>query len=451
MGTTMAEEARIDVKTLFQKAAGDLSAPELYELARIAESGPWFGMPVARSTEQVRRPNFEWPLVSEHPYLGKYGKGTAAVYLGNGHERLVRPMIFADGFNYGPSNLDDLWQWFNAPYSEAGEQLFDQLLAAGIDIVLLGFDTRHDYVQVNAGVVRACLAKVIAERQGNAKLITGGVSMGGLITRYALAAMEADGDNHDTETYLSWDSPHNGAWVPLILQQMAHFFEIFEAANPLKASKAALLRSPAAQQLLYAWVEDSRYSGPVATASPLRTQFVEELTALGGFPSQPVKLGVANGRGDGRGLGHTPGEIVFEKKFLGGLAGSATARFQPAFGTQRPIGGMHLGLTVRTSTTSAVAPFDGAPGGTLDSFGQVAGTLGIELEEAKRWGCFVPTISAVGLTFDPLTWPVELDKDLRGLKPEDTALNEFCCDTANSEHSAVTPTLAEWVLRKIAK
>ncbi|MFD0361194.1 hypothetical protein ACFQZZ_06990 [Nocardia sp. GCM10030253] len=447
----MKQEARIDVKTLFQKAAGDLSAPELYELARIAESGPWFGMPAARTNGAARQPNFEWPLVSEHPYLGKHGKGTAAVHLADGHDRLVRPLIFADGFSYGASDLDGLWNWFNEPYSDAGERLFDQLLAAGIDIVLLGFDTRHDYVQVNAGVARACMAKVIAERQGNAPLITGGVSMGGLITRYALAAMERDGDDHQTETYLSWDSPHNGAWIPLILQQMAYFFEFFEALTPGKPSKADLIRSPAAQQLLWAWVDDSRYSGPVATASPLRAQFLQELADLGGFPQRPVRLGVANGRADGAGLGLTPGEVVFDKKFLGGLVGSATARFQPDYGTEQPIGGMHLGLTTRTSTTTEVAPFDGAPGGTLDSFGQIATTLGIELDESKRWSCFVPSVSAVALKFDPVTWPVRLDKDLREVTQEQTALTEFCCNDANSEHSVVTPTLAEWVLRKIAK
>lgn len=446
----MAEEPRIDVKTLFQKAAGDLAAPELYELARMAESGPWFGMPSARTTATPRQPNFEWPLVSEHPYLGRYGKGTAAIHLGNGHERIVRPMIFADGFSYGPSDLDGLWQWFDMPYSQAGECLFDQLLAAGIDIVLLGFDARHDYVQVNAGVARACIAKVIAERDGNAPLITGGVSMGGLVTRYALAAMEAADQDHQTDTYLSWDSPHNGAWVPLILQQMAHFFEFFEAGSG-KPSKAALLRSPAAQQLLWAWIEDSRYSGPVATASPLRAQFVRELADLGGFPARPTKLGVANGCGNGTGLELPPGEIVFDKKFLGGAVGSATARYQPDRGDDQPIGGMHLGLTVRTSTTSDVAAFDGAPGGTLDSFGQVATALGIELDEARRWSCFVPSISAVALKYDPITWPIGLHKDLREVSAADTALNEFCCNTTNSEHSAVTPVLAEWILRKIAK
>ncbi|MFD6159374.1 hypothetical protein ACFWF7_28720 [Nocardia sp. NPDC060256] len=447
----MAKEARIDVKTLLQKAAGDLAAPELYDLARSAEAGPWFGTPEARNGEPARRPDYEWPLVSEHSYLGKYGKGTAAVHLGNGHERLVNPMIFADGFNYGPSDLDGLWQWFNHPYSDAGERLFDQLLAAGIDIVLLGFDTRHDYIQVNSGVARACIGKVIAEQEGKAPLIVGGVSMGGMITRYALAAMERADEDHQTGTYLSWDTPHNGAWIPLILQQMAYFFESFEATGPGKASKASLIRSPAAQQLLWAWVEDARSSGPVATASPLRAQFVQELADLGGFPQRPVRLGVANGRADGQGPDLPAGEIAFDKKFLGGLVGSATARYQPAFGDKQPIGGMHLGLTARTSTTTEVAPFDGAPGGMLDSFGQVATTLGIDMEEAKRWSCFVPSVSAIALDFDPITWEVDLGKDLRKVTAEHTALTEFCCNATNTEHSMVTPTLAEWVLRKIAK
>lgn len=47
-----------------------------------------------------------------------------------------------------------------------------------------------------------------------------GVSMGGLIIRYALTKMEHDGTDHRVERYISFDSPHLGANVPLGFQQM---------------------------------------------------------------------------------------------------------------------------------------------------------------------------------------------------------------------------------------
>lgn len=447
----MAPEARIDVETTLQQATGDMSAPELYDLARTMETKPWFGMPALQPTETSRKkPNWVWPLVGADMYWGRFGTGTAAVYLANGHERLVRPMIFADGFSYGPSDLDALWEHLNAPYSPNGDRFLDQLLAAGVDIVLLGFDVRHTYVQVNAGVARACIRKVNQERDGHLPLIVGGVSMGGLITRYALAKMESENEDHETDRYLSFDSPHNGAWIPLILQQMAYFFETIIPPEPSKPSQAELIRSPAAQQLLWAWVENAKYSGPVATASPLRMEFLQEMRQLNWFPQRPIKLGVTNGRGDTVGLGLTPGEIVFDKKFALGAA-SATARFQPAFGQRQPVGGMHVLTEIRKSSTSEIAPFDSAPGGTLDSFGRLADTLGVELDESKRHSCFVPSVSAMAMNYDPVTWPIDLHADLRKPDSLDFALDEFCCDETNSGHSMVTQRLAEWILARIAK
>ncbi|MET9177615.1 hypothetical protein ABZX88_05235 [Kitasatospora aureofaciens] len=81
---------------------------------------------------------------------------------------------------------------------------------------------------------------------------------------------------------------------------MAYFFEKLTPAEPGRPGQADLIRSPAAQQLLWAWVPDAKYSGEVATASRLRTEFVRELADLDNFPRRPRLLGVANGRGTGR-------------------------------------------------------------------------------------------------------------------------------------------------------
>ena len=444
----MAQEARIDVTTLFHEAAGDPNAPELSDMARMSASGPWFGMPGVRRPAPGTARYQEWPLRSHRPYLGVYGRGTARMYLANGHDAPVRPFLFADGFAYGPSDLDGLFDWLDAPYSATGDRFLDQLLSSGVDVILIGFDKRHDYIQVNAGVVQECIHRVLRERVGAAPLMVGGVSLGGMITRYALAQLESEQVDHETAVYLSLDSPHNGAWIPLILQQMAYFFEQFGGDTP---GQADLLRSPAAQQLTWAWVRDSRYSGPVATSSPLRAQFLRELREIGNFPHRPIKLGVANGRGDGVGSDRiVPGEIAFEKRYPLDAAG-AVARFQPDNGELEWSGGMHFMLEQRTTRTTAVPPLDGAPGGLLDSFGRVADVLGVELDPGLRSGCFVPSVSAVAVDYDPVQWEVDLHENLRTLDPSRSLLDEFCCNDTNSEHSRVTRTLAEWILARIAK
>ncbi|SHN12772.1 Glycoprotease family protein [Streptomyces yunnanensis] len=240
-------------------------------------------------------------------------------------------------------------------------------------MILLGFDERHTYIQANTGVATACIERAIAEGEGEGdhKLVVGGVSMGGTITRYALARMQHNGDDPQTRTYFSWDTPHLGAWIPLILQQMAHFFEDYTEEEPGEPKQAELLRSPAAQQLLWAWVENSKYQGPVATTSPLRTRFLKDLAAVGDFPTDMTRIGVTNGHGACMGLKLTPGEIAFEYRKEHNIA-SATARIQPDRGDKQPIGGMHIAWAVRRSSTTNVPALDGAPGGTLASFGLVA-------------------------------------------------------------------------------
>jgi hypothetical protein len=208
--------------------------------------------------------------------------------------------------------------------------------------------------------------------------------------------MERDGEDHQAETYLSYDSPLNGAWIPLILQQMAYFFEDFSSGEAGKPKQADLIRSPAAQQLLWGWVENSRYSGPVAIASPLRGELLAELKDLGWFPARPRKLGVANGTANGTGRDIPPGELAFDWKAPLSIA-SATARIQPAYGERQRVGGMHFIPQLRRSSTTAVPPFDGAPGGTLASHGLVADVLKAEIEDRYRIGCFVPSVSAIAL------------------------------------------------------
>ncbi len=439
-------QPRIDVDLNLLDGLNELSPTQRDELAAQLPQGVWFATPPAtRAAGERRDPDTEWTLTGD-AYDGQVATGRAGVYYAPGRRTVTRPLVLADGFNYGPSDLPDLWAHFNTPYGK-DERLLDQLLEAGVDVILLGFDERHTHIQANAEVAIA-LVRRLAAQAAREDLIVGGVSMGGMITRYALAKMEFDGEEHKTGTYFSWDTPHNGAWIPLILQQMAHFFEAFIPEVPDQPKQAELLRSPAAQQLLWAWVENSKYSGEV-TRSPLREEFLLDLARVGDYPVVPRKLGVANGDGKGVGLELEPGEIAFDWKHKLGIA-SATARVQPHNGTKERIGGMHLGLSVRRSTTTAVPALDGAPGGTLASFGLVAKALGIAIDDRFRSSCFVPSVSAVAIGTEPV-----YDGDpARGvsLLPADlSALDGFLCNDGNSPHSEVTKTLADWLLPRLTK
>ncbi|NRQ39166.1 hypothetical protein HII36_46200 [Nonomuraea sp. NN258] len=438
--------ARIDVERVLQHEAEPAPADRAELVAGVLPRGVLFATEPAGTARAARDPQDEWRLVSAWHHQGRLATGTAHVHLAPGNRGLTRPMIFADGFNHGPSDLPGLWNHLNAPQ---GNHLLDRLLAAGIDVVLLGFDVRHDYLQANAGVAVSCIQRAITERLGGDALTVGGVSMGGMVTRYALAAMEERGQDHQTDTYLSLDTPHNGAWIPLILQQLAYFSETLAPGPP--PAQADLIRSPAAQQLLWGWVESAGYSGEVATASPLRAAFLDDLRRMGWFPQRPRKLGVANGAGDGTGANVPPDELVFEWSTLAGAVG-ATARTQPDHGTHRHVGGMRaIPMWASRSYTTGVPAFDGAPGGTLASYGMLADKLGVPIEERFRSTCFVPSVSAVALNYDPVDWPIDLYTNLSALPPDRSDLDDFHCDGDNGAHGTVTPALAEWILAHLTK
>ncbi|NUP02866.1 MAG: hypothetical protein HOW59_33580 [Nonomuraea sp.] len=438
--------ARIDVERVLEQESEPVPAGRAEQVARALPAGVFFTQQTPGPAGDARRPDARWRLTSARPYEGHAASGSASVHYGAGHDALVRPMIFADGFGFGPSDLPGLWRRLNEPYAPHRDRLLDRLLAQGIDVVLLGFDARHTHIQANAGVAATCVRRAIRERRGAEPLIVGGVGLGGLVTRYALAEMERRREDHETLTYLSYDTPHNGAWIPLVLQQLAYFAE-----HLAPAGQADLIRSPAAQQLLWGWVGDARYSGPVATASPLRTAFVEDLRAAGWFPTRPRKLGVSNGAADGTGRNVPPDALAFEWNALGGLVG-ATVRTQPDRGTGRRVGDMRaLPLWASRSHTSDVAPFDGAPGGTLATYGMVADQLGAPIADRFRSACFVPSVSAVALQYDPVDWTVDLYTDITALSPEQSELDDHQCDSDNSEHGQVTGTLAEWILTHLSK
>ena len=92
-----------------------------------------------------------------------------------------------------------------------------------------------------------------------------GYSMGGLVARYALAYMEDRNINHDTRLYISVDTPHQGANVPVGLQAMfKHFIHLSFNVGALELTPitislneideinraAAVFNSPAARQML---------------------------------------------------------------------------------------------------------------------------------------------------------------------------------------------------------
>ena len=370
-------------------------------------------------------PNATWRFASPG--------ATALVYYANGRARLERPVILSDGFNSGPSDFDAFWHELNGrefPFAT-------ELRKRGYDLVLLGYDERSASLLENAVSARNCIARAIAERTGNAPLVVGGFSMGGIITRLALAELEAMRIHHETALYVSFDSPHRGAWIPISLQAFAH---LGGKDSPLSKQ----INSPAARELL--WRHISEVNGTPAE-DPMRTALLSRLEMLGGWPAQPRKIGVANGQGQDLDNGIPKGS----QKALEVTAGpyKGTTLYTQASGDALVAKLVKLGVVTEVRTKN-LPEVDRAPGGKLASFGIAADNLNAQAGTTIATAyhpeiCFVPTISAVSvLDIDPSNIysgaSVLLDS---------SDFDDFRCSSKNTMHAQMTAELGQWILQQL--
>ena len=156
-------------------------------------------------------------------------------------------------------------------YNNKAKDLKTQLTALNYDVIIVNFPTyTNNLAQVidggaddifsNGRTVASFLQKINSDIQANGsaeKLVLVGPSMGGQITRYALAYMEKKQQetglakwNHNTRIYLSMDSPHQGATIPLATQGDLYFLGELMGKDDAKSKYRDVIHSKAARQML---------------------------------------------------------------------------------------------------------------------------------------------------------------------------------------------------------
>ncbi|MEU5657205.1 hypothetical protein ABZ802_16500 [Streptomyces sp. NPDC047737] len=362
--------------------------------------------------------------------------GFAWVYHGEGGSHVRKPVIMADGFNLGRSDL----QWL-AQGLEGGEYKFlTSLRRLGHTVILVGFDERTAPIEENAEAVIEAIRRTIAERVGDDRLTVGGFSMGGLVTRYALARMEEQRMDHQTALYFSYDTPHRGAVIPIGLQAFAHFI-------PRDNAFAEQMNSPAARQML--WRHHNSETGK-DEVDPLRTRLLAELDEMGGWPQIPRKIAVANGAGDGTGLPVPPGDVAL--KSTGLIAFPGTTFYTQSAGDGVTVAELKRLLPPKSQkvTTSGYPELDGAPGGTLASYKIVADELvakGGKADLRHEAICFVPTVSAVAIR--DIDKQDDLYAKVTAIDPQESEVDDFYWSSTNTPHTAITSELCEWIIARL--
>jgi hypothetical protein len=374
------------------------------------------------------------------PYLGGVASGEAYVYLAPGRTEVVNPAVVVEGFDLdNDMNWDELYALLN------GENLIESLRADGYDAVVLNFTDATDYLQRNAFVV-AALIQQIQGIVGPRTVALAGASMGGLVSRYALAYMETNGLPHSVRTFISFDAPHMGANIPLGIQYWVRFFS---GQSSDAAVFLGLLDRPAARQMLVYHYTDP--AGSTGQPDPLRGTFETDLAAVGGWPSQARLVAIANGSDNGTGEPFAPGSQIVQWSYSDLFVAITGNIWAVPDVTNTTIFDGRLRILFSTTTEAVTVngtqPYDNAPGGwrgSMADLDSVAAPYG-DIVALHDNHCFIPTVSALAYDAAGLFQNIAADPDPVSNTPFDAVYSQG----TNQEHVAITPQNAAWIRDEI--
>ena len=369
------------------------------------------------------------------------GSGEYKIFYDNVDGVLDKPIFFVDGFD--PNDTRSIDAIYSLLDYGSGGNLGDIVRDEGYDLVILNFPYEYlsptdgttlikggaDFIQRNAFILIELINTINANKAMGAEAnVVIGPSMGGLISRYALTYMESQSIDHDTRLYISFDSPHLGANVPIGLQYLFNYMVNGDPgisdAEPLVSG---LLNSPAAKQMLIDHYLGHVDSGGVnqdgTTPTPkgapnFRNSFQTELDGLG-FPQNVRNVSITNGSGIGE-LTGTPGMELINHTFNTGVVSGFNTRaimdvhFTPEAGQNIQItnfiGQAFVIVTWVTGfeysasaqSTSNSDGLDSAPGGQFDLYTFDDGTNPLITEFVNNLNSqyfnFIPTLSGLSIS-----------------------------------------------------
>lgn len=401
-------------------------------------------------------------------YQGEKGTGKAYILYGCGNNgRLRKPIIVSDGFDpLNERDFDGLFELLNK------EHFVEKAIAEGYDFVILDYTEGADYIQRNAFVMVSLIDTVnrqLKENGSSSKLTIIGPSMGGLITRYALNYMEQHPNDYDHNTglYVSFDSPHLGANIPLGDQYWLDFF-----AETIENDSAIInrnkLNTPAAKQMLI--YHYSATDNNIAKHHPLRTSLLADPYYYN-WPTQCRKIAIANGSGVGTNLFVPHAQMIayewdWESSWFGSInliKGNAWALPAQYDGEKQIFEGkapyfhygflyFELGIAYRDIYIDGSQPYDGAPGGTFDVNDQIArantgGYGDIQTNYPKI--CFIPVISSLALNTNDVNCRVREIPGYPYPSSYYTPFDAIYAPEENQPHVEVDTANIKWILKEL--
>lgn len=185
----------------------------------------------------------------------------------NTARKIKKPLIVAEGYDISSiaPKLQTNYSFENfivdLERTRPSYDINNQLDLAGYDVVFLDYNNGTDDIRRNAALFQEVIIWVNGQKAATGSVeqnVVFGISMGGLVARYALANMTKQSIATQTRLLLTHDSPHRGANTPLGFQSLTRSLaETYVVAglniyNLVPEVKQAIrvLDAPATAQLL---------------------------------------------------------------------------------------------------------------------------------------------------------------------------------------------------------
>ena len=366
----------------------------------------------------------------------------------------------------------------------------------------MSVDGGADYIQRNAMNLVSYiqnLNNVLIANGSNEKLVVVGPSMGGQISRYALTYMDkkyAETNNaiwkHNTRLWISVDSPHLGANIPISMQANVYCLGYISGDQGAIDKYNTLLNATAARQQLLTqynhYETDSNFHS-------LFTSYYNDLNSNGvpgsnGYPlSSPTfrKIALVNGSLDGHNTNDAIGSsFAYQKQTFMDIRGyidlsflffhwSVTTfrnidHFLPNTGEYAEI--YHYSQFYNPTTHTAdnhyyfsvtnINPrgnIDIIPGGMFNTQEELQKSIfkGLsknhqrsEAGELFPFHCFIPTFSALGHLQPDQNWANPLNYNLTCPSNRLTPFDSYYGERLNTKHTSFTQDSVDWLLKELA-
>ncbi len=422
----------------------------------------------------------------------------------NNYERILKkPIVIIDGFdpfdrrkiqeidypNDGETHPDavETLMSYKDRYNKT-EYLIPKLRELGYDVVIVNhpiyedvatgktIDGGADYIERNAMAHIALyqyLNSSIYNNGSNEQLTIMGPSMGGQISRYALAYMEEHNIEHNTKLWVSIDSPHLGANIPMGAQSNIYFLGYIHGEQAAKDIYDFLLNSPAGKQQLLLQFSNGANTNLPPYFQQYHTNLEANLPSFKGFPQLPRKIAISNGSLN-KGI-NSPAQKVLDIRGFKDFLGISVKGFQNEqwfikntgqrkkifFGEVDKVFSGYS-MTHRFTNPLVYGALDAVQGGMADSHGDIKIEIEKNLEKLINNGdldrmslrtyvpnhAFVPTVSSLAFKDPNFNWRNNIDRDL-------TCTNEIPFDTYyapidNENHVSFTQESVNWLFQELA-